>query len=230
MQSPDTRNILLPEDWKSLLAEEFQKPYFRLLKKHLLSEKEKGKTLYPPGRLIFNAFHLCPLESTQVIILGQDPYHGPGQAMGLSFSVPKDQKVPPSLKNIYKKIQQDLNLTLPNHGDLSGWAKQGVLLLNAALTVEAGMPGSHQKIGWEHFTNAVLERLSLHKEGLVFMLWGNFARSKKPWIDANKHLVLESAHPSPLAGKAFFQNDHFLQCQKYLESKGKSKINWEHLP
>lgn len=213
--------------WKVLLQEEFQKEYFLDLVRFLKSEKAQGKTIYPPGSKIFNAFELCPVDQVKAVVIGQDPYHNPGEAMGLSFSVPKAVRIPPSLKNIYKEIYTDLNIDPAPHGDLTNWANQGVLLLNAMLTVEKNKPGSHRKIGWQNFTDAVISQLSNQRSNLVFLLWGNFAKSKKVLIDKNKHLILEAAHPSPLARGAYFGSKHFSQTNSYLISKNKTAINWK---
>lgn len=219
-------NVQMEEGWKQVLAEEFQKPYFSEIKSFLLAEKQAGKTIYPPGPLIFNAFNKTPFDAVKVVILGQDPYHNPGEAMGLCFSVPQGVKTPPSLVNIYKEIKNSLGIEPPTHGDLTRWTEQGVLLLNAMLTVEARKPASHQKIGWQTFTDAVIRCISAEKEGIVFLLWGNFARSKKILIDESKHFILESAHPSPLAGNAFQGCGHFVRTNEILEKQGKAKINW----
>lgn len=219
-------NVRIEESWKTALAEEFEQPYFSTLATFLKNEKAAGKTIYPPGSLIFNAFNTTPFDQVKVIILGQDPYHNPREAMGLSFSVPKGIRVPPSLKNIYKELNTDLGIPIPNHGDLTAWAKQGVFLLNAMLTVEHKKAGSHKKAGWQNFTDAVIKTLSDKREHLVFMLWGNFAKKKNVLIDNNKHLVLEAAHPSPLAGGAFFGSRHFSQANAYLEKNGMQPIDW----
>lgn len=219
--------VKIEESWKSVLQEEFEQPYFQALASFLKKEKAGGKTIYPPGSLIFNAFNLTPFPEVKVVILGQDPYHNPGEAMGLCFSVPRGVRVPPSLKNIFKELQDDLSIPEPQHGDLTAWARQGVFLLNAMLTVERNKPGSHKKIGWQKFTDAVIRTLSEEREGLVFMLWGQFARGKKSLIQPGKHLVLESAHPSPLAGGAFFGNHHFSQANQFLEKQGKTPIDWQ---
>ena len=205
----------------------FRSPYFQSLANFLRKEKANGKTIYPPGSLIFNAFNTTPFEKVKVVILGQDPYHNPGEAMGLSFSVPKGVRIPPSLKNIYKELHDDLGISIPNHGDLTHWAEQGVFLLNAMLTVERNKPRSHQKIGWQTFTDAVIRRLSEERQGLVFMLWGGFARQKKQLIDTGKHLVLEAAHPSPLAGGAYFGSRHFSKANEYLKNQGKEPVDWK---
>lgn len=218
--------VQIEDSWKEALQDEFDKPYFKQIIHFLRSEKKKGKTIYPPGPLIFNAFNTTPFDGVKVIILGQDPYHGPGQAMGLSFSVPRGIKRPPSLANIYKELNQDLQVPVAEHGDLTHWAEQGVFLLNAMLTVEKGKAASHQKIGWQSFTDAVIHRLSEQREGLVFLLWGRFAQSKLPLIDQLKHHVLQSAHPSPLAGKRFFDNHHFSRTNELLLAQGQKPINW----
>jgi uracil-DNA glycosylase len=219
-------NVQIEAGWKQALSDAFAEPYFAAIKAFLLQEKHAGKAIYPPGPLIFNAFNQTPFDAVRAVILGQDPYHNPGEAMGLSFSVPKGVRVPPSLQNIYKEIERSLGIPRPQHGDLSGWAAQGVLLLNAMLTVEARKPASHQKIGWQNFTDAVIRRLSEEKTGLVFLLWGNFARSKKALIDTAKHHVLEAAHPSPLAGDAFQGCGHFKRCNELLAAQGQAPIDW----
>ncbi len=219
-------NVKIEDSWKEALKQEFEQPYFQSIATFLRKEKQKGKKIYPPGSLIFNAFNSSPFSETKVIILGQDPYHNPGEAMGLSFSVPKGVRVPPSLRNIYKELKDDLGITPPQHGDLTKWAEQGVLLLNAMLTVEHKSAGSHRKIGWQDFTNAVIRKLSEERDGLVFMLWGGFARKKKELIDRDKHLVLEAAHPSPLAGGAYFGSRHFSKANEYLQQQGKEPIDW----
>ena len=219
-------NVKIEESWKRVLASEFEQPYFQAVTTFVRKEMAEGKTLYPPGPLIFNAFTQTPFDKVKVVILGQDPYHNAGQAMGLSFSVPQTVKAPPSLVNVYKEIKADLDVPIPTHGDLTGWAQQGVFLLNAILTVEAGNAGSHQKSGWQFFTDAVIKRLSEEREHLVFMLWGNFARNKRVYIDKTKHLILEAAHPSPLAGNAFSGCRHFSQANAYLVKNGLEPIDW----
>lgn len=219
-------DVKIEESWKHALAPEFEKPYFRELVRQLHEEKRSGRTIYPPGPLIFNAFNLTPLPQVKVVILGQDPYHGPGQAEGLSFSVPHGVPLPPSLVNIYKEIESDLGVQLRKDGSLRGWAEQGVFLLNAVLTVRAGQPTSHSQIGWTVFTDAVIRTLSEQRDGLVFLLWGNFARSKKTLIDTSRHTVLETAHPSPLARGAFFGCRHFSQANRILAQQGKSPVDW----
>jgi len=220
-------NVNIEESWKEALSHEFAQPYFQSLVTVLKKEKQAGKQIYPPGSLIFNAFNTTPFDKVKVVILGQDPYHNPGQAMGLSFSVPRGVKVPPSLKNIYKEMQSDLGLPPSTHGDLTYWAEQGVFLLNAILTVEHRQAGSHKSIGWQDFTNAVIRTLSNEREGLVFMLWGGFARKKNILIDTDRHLVLEAAHPSPLAGGAYFGSQHFSQANEYLQKQDKTPIDWQ---
>ena len=219
-------NVKIEESWKNVLKTEFEQPYFQSLATFLRKEKENNKTVYPPGSLIFNAFNTTPFDKVKVVILGQDPYHNPGEAMGLSFSVPRGVRTPPSLQNIYKELKEDLSVPIPNHGDLTHWAEQGVFLLNAMLTVERNKPRSHQKIGWQTFTDTVIRRLSDQRQGLVFMLWGGFARQKKQLIDNTKHLVLEAAHPSPLAGGAFFGSRHFSRANEYLKQQGKEPVDW----
>jgi uracil-DNA glycosylase len=225
-QTPSVTSVQIEASWKAVLADEFQKPYFSQIKQHLTEARQAGKTIYPPGPLIFNAFNKTPFDQVKVVIIGQDPYHNPGEAMGLCFSVPKGIKVPPSLVNIYKEIKAELGIEPPNHGDLSHWAEQGVLLLNAMLTVEAKQPGSHQKIGWQTFTDAVIQQISEKKDGVVFLLWGNFARGKKALIDPAKHYVLEAAHPSPLAGNAFQGCGHFAYTNEILQKQGSTPIDW----
>ncbi|MBQ2149078.1 MAG: uracil-DNA glycosylase [Bacteroidales bacterium] len=219
-------DVKIEESWKRVLAPEFEKPYFQELARQLHEEKRAGRTIYPPGPLIFNAFNLTPFDQVKVVIIGQDPYHGPGQAEGLSFSVPHGMPLPPSLVNIYKEIETDLGVTLHKDGSLRGWAEQGVFLLNAVLTVRAGQPTSHSRIGWAEFTDAVIRTLSDRREGLVFLLWGNFARSKRELIDTGRHTVLEAAHPSPLARGAFFGCRHFSQTNRILQSQGLAPIDW----
>ncbi len=221
------QEVKIEESWKKVLAEEFEKDYFANIKSFLIEEISKNKVIYPPGKLIFNAFNLTPFDKLKVVIIGQDPYHGPGQAMGLCFSVPKNIAIPASLKRIYKEQNEDINIEIPSHGDLTKWAQQGVFLLNAILTVEYKAPGSHKKIGWQEFTDSVIKKVSEEKEGIVFLLWGNFAKAKKALIDESKHFILESAHPSPLAGNAFFGNHHFSKTNDFLIKQGKSPINWQ---
>ena len=218
--------VAIEPGWKAVLAPEFEKPYFQELAARLHAEKRAGKTIYPPGRQIFRAFELTPFDQVRVVSLGQDPYHNPGQAEGLSFSVPHGVPAPPSLKNIYKEIETDLGVTVRKDGSLENWARQGVFLLNAILTVEAGRAASHAGIGWAPFTDAVIRTLSERRNGLVFLLWGNFARSKKALIDTSRHTVLEAAHPSPLAGGAFFGCRHFSKANAALVAQGLQPIDW----
>ncbi|QKF63952.1 uracil-DNA glycosylase [Campylobacter corcagiensis] len=219
-------NVNIEAGWKEVLRAEFESSYFENLKTNLINAKKKAK-IYPPGALIFNAFNLTPFDEVKVVILGQDPYHGKNQAMGLSFSVPNDIKVPPSLKNIYKEIYDDLGILQPENGDLTYWAKQGVLLLNATLTVEAGKPNSHSNFGWQRFTDAAIKALSDRKSGLVFLLWGNFAKAKANLIDDSKHFILTAPHPSPLARGGFFGCKHFSKTNEILRQVGKSPIDWD---
>ena len=219
-------DVKIQQQWKEQLKGEFEKEYFQNLVRFLHAEKAVGKTIYPPGSQIFNAFELTPFNQVKVVILGQDPYHGPNQAHGLSFSVPDGVPAPPSLKNIYKEIESDLGVKVNKNGNLESWAKQGVFLLNAVLTVEASKPTSHSKIGWTELTDAVIKTISDNSEGVVFMLWGNFARSKKELIDSTKHYILEAAHPSPLARGAFFGCKHFSKCNNILTSLGKKPVEW----
>jgi len=218
----------LHPSWQAMIGSEFDQPYMQNLKEFLQAEKSAGKTIYPPGPLIFNAFNHTPFDQVRVVIIGQDPYHGPDQAMGLSFSVPQGVKVPPSLVNIFKEIHQDLGLVMSGSGDLTPWADQGVLLLNATLTVEQAKAGSHQKKGWEQFTDAAIKALNAEREGLVFVLWGSYAQKKGAVIDRTKHLVLESVHPSPLsAHRGFFGNRQFSTINDYLVNRGETPINWQ---
>lgn len=218
--------VKIEPSWATVLQGEFEKPYFRKLSEFLHSEKASGKTIYPRGGDIFKAFSLTPFDKVKVVILGQDPYHNPGQAMGLSFSVPRGVQAPPSLKNIFKEIEDELGLKMSGSTDLSPWAEQGVLLLNSILTVEAYKAASHSRIGWEEFTDRVISFLSEHREGIIFLLWGNFARSKSALIDSSRHFVLEAAHPSPLARGAFFGCGHFSKTNEILLSQGKEPIDW----
>ena len=219
-------NLPLKSGWKKLLTEEMNKPYFEKIGHNLQTIKDKEEIILPPHDLIFEAFNRTPLNKIKIIILGQDPYHKVGQAMGLSFSVPKGVTTPPSLRNIYKEMNTDVGSDIPTHGDLKKWADQGVLLLNAILTVSQGQAGSHRKIGWQAFTDRVIELLSAEKEHLVFMLWGNFAKEKSNLIDASKHLILKAAHPSPLARGAYFGSKHFSQANAYLTEHNIDPIDW----
>ena len=219
-------DIKIESSWKELLKDEFEKPYFNELINFVKSEYAIQK-VYPPGKLIFNAFEKCPFDKVKVVILGQDPYHEPGQAHGLCFSVPDGVSFPPSLQNIFKEINNDLDLPIPKSGNLERWAEQGVFLLNATLTVRAHLAGSHQKKGWEAFTDEVIRLLSESGDHLVFLLWGAYAQRKGELINSGKHLVLRSVHPSPLsAHRGFFGNHQFSMANKYLISKGKESINW----
>lgn len=220
-------DVKIEQTWKNALQGEFDKDYFTSLVHFLHNEKSAGKVIYPPGRMIFKAFELTPVDKLKVVILGQDPYHGPGQAMGLSFSVPDGIKAPPSLKNIFKEIENDLGIKMSGSPNLEHWAQQGVLLLNAILTVEQAKPASHSKIGWQKFTDAVIQYISQNCEGVVFLLWGNFARSKRVLIDTERHTVLEAAHPSPLAGGQFFGCKHFSKTNEILIKEGKEPIDWQ---
>jgi uracil-DNA glycosylase len=220
------KNVRIHESWKTVLNDEFEKEYFAKIKSSLKEAKSQGQIIHPKCDLIFNAFNKTPFEEIKVVILGQDPYHGIGQAMGLSFSVPKTVRIPPSLKNIFKEIHLDVGMEIPNHGDLTIWAEQGVFLLNSILTVRHKEPGSHKKIGWQEFTDAVIKKISDEREGIVFLLWGNFAKKKIELIDESKHHVLMSAHPSPLAGNRFFNNHHFSQTNLILKKIGKEPIDW----
>ena len=220
-------DVKIEQSWKEALAGEFGKPYFASLVSFLRNEKAAGKVIYPPGSQIFRAFDLTPVQNVKVVILGQDPYHGPGQAHGLSFSVPSGVPAPPSLKNIFKEIETDLGVKMSGHPNLESWACQGVLLLNAVLTVRAAEAASHSRIGWQEFTDAVIKYISDNCEGVVFMLWGNFARGKSELIDHSRHCVLEAAHPSPLARGAFFGCRHFSQANNYLLSTSRTPINWQ---
>lgn len=220
-------NVRIEKSWGEALSAEWDKEYFRELARKLHEEKDRGIVIYPPGSKIFRAFDLCPLNAVKVVILGQDPYHGAGQAMGLSFSVPEGIAAPPSLKNIFKEIESDLGIRMSGSPDLEPWARQGVLLLNSVLTVRAGVAASHAGLGWQNFTDAVIKLISERCEGVVFMLWGNYARSKAGLIDSNRHLVLQAAHPSPLARGAFFGCRHFSQANAYLVRTGRSPINWQ---
>ena len=219
--------VKIEQSWKNALAGEFGKPYFESLVRFLRSEKAAGATIYPPGGQIFHAFDLTPVDKVKVVILGQDPYHGPGQAHGLSFSVPVGVPAPPSLKNIFKEIESDLGVKMSGYPNLEKWAQQGVLLLNAVLTVRGGEAASHSKIGWEQFTDAVIRCISDRCEGVVFMLWGNFARTKRDLIDHSRHYVLEAAHPSPLARGAFFGCRHFSQANTLLAARCLTPIDWQ---
>ncbi len=219
--------VKIEESWRQHIGGEFDKPYFAALAGFVRREYATG-VCYPPGPLIFNAFNLCPFDKVKAVIIGQDPYHEPGQAQGLSFSVAEGVAFPPSLQNIFREIGQDLGKPAPPAGDLTRWARQGVLLLNATLTVRAHQAGSHQRHGWEEFTDAAIRALSARRDNLVFLLWGGYARSKSKLIDGSRHLILEAAHPSPLSANrgGWFGNRHFSRCNDYLRQHGKEEINW----
>ena len=218
---------LLEPSWLEALSAECQKPYMHTLHTFLTTRKKEGAEVYPQAENVFNAFNKTPFSAVKIVILGQDPYHNPGQAHGLSFSVPQGVPIPPSLKNIYREITETCGGSVPNHGNLNAWAEQGVLLLNAVLTVEKNTPGAHRNKGWEKFTDHVIEVLNKQGEGIVFMLWGTYARSKKKLIDCNKHLVLEAPHPSPLSAyRGFFGCEHFKKANIYLKTQQKEPITW----
>ncbi len=217
---------IIGNDWDEVLSEEFEKPYYQKLRA-FLDEEYRTRTIYPLPKYIYTALRLTSYADTKVVILGQDPYHGFGQAMGLCFSVPQGVPAPPSLKNIFREIESDLGVRMSGSPDLTPWARQGVLLLNAVLTVRAGEPTSHGGIGWQTFTDAVIRTVSDRREGVVFLLWGNYARSKAPLIDGSRHLILEAAHPSPLARGAFFGCRHFSRCNDYLAAHGQPPIDWK---
>lgn len=220
-------DVKIEASWKTVLKQEFTKPYFLQVAAHLKTERATGAVIFPPGSLLFNAFDQTPFDRVKVVILGQDPYHGPGQAHGLSFSVPDGIPPPPSLVNIYKEIQKDIGIPIPKTGNLTNWARQGVLLLNAVLTVRANEPASHAKIGWMDFTDAVIRKLSDEKKGLVFLLWGKFAQEKQVLVDETKHHVLKASHPSPFsAEKGFFGCKHFSRTNDLLRMQGMEAIDW----
>lgn len=220
--------VKLEESWLNLLHDQFEQPYFAKIKQKLVEEKAQGNTVYPPGPRIFAALDLCPVDKVKVVIIGQDPYHGPGQAHGLSFSVPFGIQPPPSLVNIYQELHNDLGITPPQHGNLEKWEQQGVLLLNASLTVRAYTANSHSQIGWQIFTDTIIQRLSKERENIVFMLWGSFAINKKNLVAPNRgHLILTAPHPSPLSAyRGFFGCKHFSKANEYLKSKGLEPIDW----
>ncbi len=223
-----TNKVKIHESWSKVLDVEFQKSYFSDIKSFLVKEKTAGQKIYPPGSQIFNAFDTTPFDQVKVVVIGQDPYHGPKQAMGLCFSVSREIPKPPSFENIFKELKTDLNLPIPNHGDLTKWAQQGVFLLNASLTVRAHQANSHKSIGWHTFTDAVIKILSDQREGLIFLLWGGFAKKKASLIDSSKHHVLTSGHPSPLsANKGYwFGNKHFSKTNELLQQNGQTPIDW----
>ena len=220
-------DVKIDPTWKEVLKEEFDQPYFTQIVNHIKTEKSQGKIIYPAGPHLFNAFNSTPFDKVKVVILGQDPYHGAGQAHGLCFSVQHGIAPPPSLVNMYKELQEDIGFRIPQHGNLTHWAKQGVFLLNASLTVRAGDPMSHSKIGWSQFTNTVIKKISDLRSNVVFLLWGKFAQEKRHLIDETKHLVLMAAHPSPLSAHAgFFGCKHFSKTNEYLVSKGIDPVDW----
>lgn len=220
-------DVKIESSWKEALKSEFEQPYFAQIKEVLVKAKAAGKQIYPKGSLIFNAFEKTPLNQVRVVIIGQDPYHQPDQAMGLSFSVPMGVKTPASLRNIYKELARTVEgFVIPNHGDLTSWAEQGVLMLNASLTVERDRAGSHTAIGWQQFTDATIRAISDQCEGVVFLLWGNFAKRKAELINTQKHFVLTAVHPSPLAGGGFIGCNHFVKTNELLVAQSKTPINW----
>lgn len=220
-------DVKIDASWKEVLKNEFTKAYFQQIPLHIKTEREQGKIIYPPGSLIFNAFNTTPFDKVKVVILGQDPYHGHGQAHGLCFSVPNGVPPPPSLVNIFKELKEDIGINIPDHGNLTHWAQQGVFLLNASLTVRAGEPMSHSKIGWATFTDTVIKTISDNKKNIVFLLWGKFAQEKRVLIDETKHCILRSVHPSPLsAHSGFFGCKHFSKTNEYLMSKGIDPVDW----
>jgi len=220
-------DVKIEASWKEVLKGEFSKDYFQQIPLHIKTEKSQGKVIYPPGSLIFNAFNTTPFDKVKVVILGQDPYHGHGQAHGLCFSVQHGVPPPPSLLNIFKELQEDIGIEIPHHGNLTHWAQQGVFLLNASLTVRAGEPMSHSKIGWAAFTDTVIKKISEQKKNVVFLLWGKFAQEKRVLIDETKHFILRSVHPSPLSAYGgFFGCKHFSKTNEYLVSKGIDPVDW----
>lgn len=228
-ENVNLQSVQMEESWKQVLKDEFSKDYFTGIKKYLQEAKQKGEIIYPPGKQIFNAYNLTPFNEVKVVILGQDPYHGQGQAHGLCFSVQSGVKPPPSLVNIYKELKNDIpGFVIPQHGNLESWAKQGVFLLNAMLTVKKDTPASHQKIGWQNFTDETIAALSKKREHLVFLLWGSFAQQKAFLIDTSKHLILKAAHPSPFsADRGFFGCAHFSKANTYLRDHKISPVDWK---
>ena len=220
-------DVKIESSWKEILKSEFNKPYFQQIALHIKTEKSQGKIIYPPGTFIFNAFNTTPIDKVKVVILGQDPYHGPGQAHGLCFSVSNGVQPPPSLINIFKELHDDIGISIPNNGNLTHWAQQGVFLLNASLTVRAGDPMSHSKIGWAVFTDTVIRKISEEKKHVVFLLWGKFAQEKRSLIDETKHLILQAAHPSPLSVTGFLGCRHFSKTNEYLMKNGIDPIDWK---
>jgi uracil-DNA glycosylase len=219
-------DVKIEQSWKEVLKDEFEKTYFNEIVQYLKAEKSLGRVIYPPGAKIFHAFEATPFHHVKVVLLGQDPYHGQGQAHGLAFSVPSGVKPPPSLVNIFKELQNDIGMPMPNHGNLENWAQRGVFLLNAALTVRAAEPNSHAKIGWHEFTNRVIEKISEQKKNVVFLLWGKFAQEKQELVDQKKHLVLKAAHPSPYSADKFFGCRHFSKTNEYLVQNKIDPVDW----
>jgi len=220
-------DVQIEQSWKRELNDEFSKPYFVQIALFLKDEKKAGKTIYPPGKLIFNAFEFTPFDKLKVVIIGHDPYHNAGQAHGLSFSVPDNIPPPPSLVNIFKELKDDLDIPIPHTGNLEKWARQGVLLLNASLTVEANKPMSHSQLGWHYFTDEVIRRVSEHKANIVFLLWGKFAQNKESLIDTARHKILKAAHPSPFSAyNGFFGCRHFSKTNNWLQEHGEKPIDW----
>lgn len=231
MTSSEQRPVQLEPSWLAMLESEFEQPYMKALRSFLVKEKSTGVQIYPPGEQIFNALNTTPFEQVRVVILGQDPYHGPNQAHGLCFSVQPGVRIPPSLQNIYKELRDDLGVPVPAHGCLTHWAEQGVLLLNAVLTVQAGKANSHQNKGWERFTDRVIKLLNDRRQNLVFMLWGSYAQRKGDVIDRQRHLVLQAPHPSPLSAyRGFFGCRHFSQANQYLQQHGLQPVEWQLPP
>lgn len=221
-------DVKIEKSWKEVLEDEFSKPYFQQIPNHLKTEREQGKKIFPPGSQIFNAFNITPINKVKVVILGQDPYHGPGQAHGLCFSVSDGIPKPPSLINIFKELHEDTGVPIPRHGNLTAWAEQGVFLLNASLTVRSNEPMSHSKIGWAEFTDAVIRKISDKRQHVVFLLWGKFAGEKRFLIDESKHFILKAAHPSPLsAHTGFFGCKHFSKTNEWLMKKGIDPVDWK---
>jgi len=221
-------NVQIDPSWKKVLQEEFSKPYFKEIKSLLIKEREQKVAVYPPGNVIFNAFNKTPFDKVKVVIIGQDPYHGKGQAHGLCFSVPHGITPPPSLKNIFKEINNDIGIPIPSHGNLEKWTTQGIFMLNAILTVRAGQPASHRNIGWEKFTDAAITKLSQERENIIFLLWGKFAQEKELLINVDKHHILKAAHPSPCSAEnGFFGCDHFSIANEILKTQGIPEVNWE---
>lgn len=222
------KDVQIHDSWKRILKNEFEQPYFATIKQSIVNDKKAGYKVYPPGPLIFNAFNSTPFDEVKVVIIGQDPYHGHGQAHGLSFSVPDGVPPPPSLENIFKELHTDIGMSIPSHGNLQKWADQGVLLLNAGLTVRAHTPNSHKDIGWHQFTDAVIQKLSDYRKGIVFLLWGNFAKGKSKLIDELEHYILKTGHPSPMSANRgyWFGNKHFSQANELLVKQDLTPIDW----